>query len=90
MRYLIVLLLSGCALEPNALRVEGSHTSHLFQHFDGTPEVDRHCYDMVGVAAHWQKRGAYFDAGEYYSPDGLDNRHEVFEAKLGYEWKLHD
>jgi hypothetical protein len=93
MRALILTaaLLSGCALEPNALRLEAAHTSHLLQH-DWMTEWSRAQpgYDAIGVVAHWQRGSAYADVGEYYSPECLDGQHEVFQARFGYEWKLHE
>jgi len=85
------LVLSGCsALAPAALDFEAQHNSHLLQHDWMTRWSDRQPgYDMVGAAAKWEpSRSTYVKVGEYYSPECLDGRHEVFEATFGYEVRL--
>jgi hypothetical protein len=83
--------LHGCAsLAPDEVRLETVHVSHTLQHLDGTSAAVHHQYQAIGAAAHWERGGAYVDVGEYYSPgQGLDNRHEVFEARVGYAFKVH-
>lgn len=83
---LSLISLSGCAIEPDSLRLEAVHTSHLLQHF----ENEHYGYDSVGIDAHWRIGHAYLDIGEYYSPpnDSLDHQDESFQARFGYEIPL--
>lgn len=80
------LLLAGCAVLPNNVRVETEHVSHITQHF-GT-ERTNYGYDVVGVVGRWQFGHAYVEAGDSYSPDRLDGYHEVFQARFGYEFQV--
>lgn len=71
---------------PNSVRVETEHVSHITQHFG----LDRtnYGYESVGVVGRWQFGHAYVEAGDSYSPDRLDGYHEVFEARVGYEFQV--
>ena len=80
------LLLAGCAVLPNNVRVETAHVSHLTQHFG--PDRTNYGYDSVGVVGRWQFGHAYIEAGDSYTPERLDGYHEVFEARFGYEFQV--
>jgi hypothetical protein len=80
------LLLAGCAVLPNNVRVESEHVSHLTQHFG--PDRTNYGYDSVGVVGRWQFGHAYIEAGDSYAPERLDGYHEVFEARFGYEFQV--
>lgn len=92
MKLLIVLtlLIAGCAIEPDSIRIEAQHTSHLLQHQWMTEwSRSQPGFDAIGVDAHWQPTTHfYIDVGEYYTPNRLDCQNEVFEARAGYEIPL--
>ena len=91
MRYLPCLLLTGCCLAPNAVRLEAQHTSHLTQHFGARSDCSQpgNCgWETIAVEAHWQTGGWFLDASEGYAVERCDNLHEVFNARAGYEWKV--
>jgi hypothetical protein len=84
--------LSGCALLPNYVGPELTHTSHITQHFghDGCG-WGAQCkeFNAIGAVARWRiGSGGYLDVGDYYSPDMLDNRHELFEARAGWMFQV--
>lgn len=95
---LFALALSGCALEPNALRIEGEHVSHLTQHFGHDPTD--YGFNAVSVVAHWQVSHAYLDMSEgvNISPalqgvqgpvyGYLAGPREIFQARAGWEFPL--
>lgn len=92
---LVPLALTGCCLAPNTVRLQAEHVSHASQHMDGS-----HGHigaELVGVVAHWQKGGWFANAEEAVnlSPadgqrciGGICGEREVFEAQVGYEFKL--
>jgi hypothetical protein len=94
--FLLPLLLTGCALAPNTVRLQGEHMSHASQHMDGT-----HGHigaELVGVVAHWQRGGWFANAEEAYNVTSADKHvcvggicgeREVFEASFGLEFKIH-
>lgn len=90
-----LLALAGCAtLEPNAIRVELDHTSHASQHFG--PNPTNYGFDAVAVDAHWQRKGLFLDLSEGYVVErkeygacgALWGPHEVFQGRVGYEFRL--
>jgi hypothetical protein len=94
--YLLCTLLCGCALEPNAVRLEGEHISHVSQHFG---EDKTNCgTELVNAVAHWRLGNhGYLDVSEGYNlnkPDGqvcdggICGPREVFQARVGYEITL--
>ena len=89
---LAVLSLSGCALAPNAVRVEATHTSHFTQHFGISKSqcaTPGECgWETLAVEAHWQTGGWFADASEGYAVETCDGLHEVFNARVGYEFKV--
>ena len=90
-----LLALTGCCLAPNTVRLQAEHISHASQHMDGT-----HGHigaELVGLVAHWQTRGWFFNAEEAYNVSpadghrcigGICGEREVFEAQAGYEWRV--
>jgi hypothetical protein len=89
------LLLQGCALAPNSVRLQGEHISHASQHIDGSG--GHMGAELVGVVAHWQTRGWFLNVEESYnlSPadghfcaGGICGNREVFQSQAGYEFKL--
>ena len=92
---LFPLLLAGCCIAPNAVRLQAEHVSHASQHVDGSG-----CNfgaELVGVVAHWQARGWFVNAEESYNlsqnpgyncPGGICGNREVFQAQAGYEWRM--
>lgn len=95
---LILLALTGCALEPNAIRFEGEHVSHVSQHFGDHPTG--YGFDAISLVAHWQAGHAYLDVSEgiNVSPamkdvigpvyGDLAGPRETFQARAGYEFPL--
>lgn len=85
---MIAYLVSGCSsIEPDAVRVEAAHNSHLLQHSPWLTDWsrDQPGFDTVGLDVHWQRGRAALDVGEYYTPECLDGQHEVFEGRVSYE-----
>lgn len=92
---LAIQSLSACCIAPNTVRVQAEHISHVSQHIDGSGRNIG--AELVGVVAHWQTRGWFFNAEEAYnlsqSPGyqcqgGLCGNRETFEAQAGYEFKV--
>ena len=93
------LCISGCAIEPNTVRVEGEHLSHLTQHFGADPT--HFGLDSVSVVAHWGKpAGAFLELGEGIELDramrvngdreigAFFGPRELFTGRIGYTFKL--
>jgi hypothetical protein len=93
MRYLLLLLLTGCAtLEPDAVRVEATHISSISQHF-ASPPTNYGVPVIPSVELHWQHGPVFVDMSEGYNwryRDGgaLPGPGEVFTGRVGYEWRL--
>lgn len=98
MRVVLVLALglSGCALAPQALRLEADHVSHLTQHAPLTDHPTNYGYDSVNVVAHWTHSHWYLDVSEGAVLEACDADYcgalagprEVFTARAGYEFPL--
>lgn len=97
MKFLVLLplALTGCCLAPNTVRLQAEHVSHASQHFDGTGQ--HMGAELVGVVAHWQTGGWFVNAEEAVNVSpadrqrcigGICGEREVFEAQVGYEWRL--
>lgn len=93
MRKIIVLcaaLTSGCALAPDAVRLETVHESHVTQHlFSG--HGTHYGKDGTDMVLKWDHGPVVVEVSEGYSFHGNDGSRaprEWFEAKLGYEWRL--
>lgn len=92
---LLALIVSGCALAPDTVRLQGEHVSHASQHMDGT---NGHIgAELVGLVAHWQRGPVFLNVEESYnlSPadghaciGGICGEREVFQAQAGYEWRI--
>lgn len=93
---LATLSLSGCTLMPNSVGPELAHVSHLTQHQPFTSHPTNIGYQTVGVAAHWYAKGFYASVSESYNfapyegttCAGLCGSREVFDARIGYQFKL--
>jgi hypothetical protein len=90
-------LLTGCALEPQSVRVELDHTSHATQHEPFTAHPTGYGYDQAAVIAHWNARGAFVEIGEGVilerCVDDVCNGsfagpREVFTGRVGYVFEL--
>lgn len=83
---LLILSLTGCVLAPDAIPVEAEHLSHATQHFG----ADRAAAggEVLSTGVRWRRYGVTLDVLEGYSPEKLDNRHEVFTARLSTEIPL--
>jgi len=74
-------VLPGCAvcerLEPNTIRPEVQHISHIGQHFGGNQT--HFGAELVGVTAEWKYKHVFVDLGEHYniSPGGFRQQHTV-------------
>lgn len=90
------LSLSGCALAPNTITPFVEHVSHASQHFGSNPT--HFGYEQIAVAARWNVKGAFLEMSEGYNPgsrnsygqacDGLYGGHEVFTARVGYDFRI--
>lgn len=93
-------LSSGCALiEPNSVKTEYTHLSHITEHFGSTT----HDYGInaVGIVAKWNLPGFYIEIGEGLSIDQHVNNmtheqecgafygpREQTTVRIGHEWRL--
>lgn len=94
----LMVLCASCALEPNAVRFEAEHVSHISQHFG--PNPTEYGFDAVSIVAHWQYSHVYLDVsdGINVSPalkgvvgpvyGALGGPRETFQARAGYEIPL--
>jgi hypothetical protein len=85
--------LNGCALVPDYVKPEIEHVSHISQHFG--PEPTNYGYNQAGIFVGYSRdvsggngARAYIEAGEAYAYPKLDNMHEVFSARAGFEVPL--
>lgn len=93
---LAALALTGCALAPNTVTPFVEHVSHVSQHFG--PNPTHYGFEQIAVAARWKAKGAFLEMSEGYNPgsrnshgeacDGLYGGHEVFTARVGYEFTV--
>ncbi len=86
------ICLHGCALAPNTIRTEIEHLSHATQHLGIASSVcstnGRCGGEILSVEAHWQRGGWFADVSEGYAVERLDGLHEVFQGKVGYEFRV--
>lgn len=95
----LALGLTGCALAPNTVRVQGDHLSHIGQHF-GASRTNFGA-EYAEVIARWQFKGAYVDVGQGYNlssgvgvveglscPGGICGPRELTTVAVGYEWRI--
>ncbi len=85
--------LSGCALAPDYVKPEIEHVSHVSQHFGSNQTNDG--YNQAGVFVGYSRdvvggngARAFLEIGEAYAQPKLDNMHEVFSARAGFEVPL--
>ena len=95
---LAALTLTGCAIAPDTLRIEGEHVSHLTQHF-GSDKTD-FGYQAIALELHWQRGHWFADVSEGVVVSGRDEKvsqqcygalwgpREVFTARTGWEIPL--
>jgi hypothetical protein len=86
------VLCSGCAVLPNAVRMDVGHESHATQHKPFTTNPTNYGRSIeAGMTARWTRGRWSLDVSESYSLQGTDGGpapHEVFEAKVGYDiWR---
>jgi hypothetical protein len=86
-----VVLTPGCAVIPDAVRLETVHESHLVQHAFFTQHSAHYGKDGVDLVLKWNRGGVVADVSEGYSFHGNDGSpapREWFEARVGYEWRV--
>lgn len=94
---LLPVILSGCVLEPTAVRLNLEHTSHISQHFE--PQNFDAGYNALMLDVHWQVDRFHLDIADginlqpkdstvIQAYGGLAGPREVFQATLGVDlWK---
>lgn len=93
---LSAMIFSGCCVMPNSVGPELAHASHITQHQPFTSHPTNTGYQTIGVAAHWRASGWYADVSEAYNfapyegttCAGMCGSREVFDARVGYEFKI--
>jgi len=93
------LMLTGCAIAPNTVRVQGQHISHLGQHFDGSG--NHYGAELVNVTARWNFGHWFAEWGESlnlaqdtkrdwidYCRGGICGSREVTTVSAGYEFRI--
>lgn len=94
MRKIIVLcaaLTPGCAVVPNAVRLETVHESHITQHQFSSEHSTHYGKDGADLVLKWNHGGMVVEVSDGYSFHGNDGSRaprEWFEARLGYEWRI--
>lgn len=89
-----VLALMGCAtLAPDYVKPEIEHVSHLTQHFGPYPVNDGYNQAAIFIGYDRAVSGsngvrAFFEIGEGYTVEMVDNKHEIFNARAGFEVQL--
>jgi hypothetical protein len=87
-------VLTGCAeLAPDYVKPEVEHISHFTQHFGPNQAADGYNQVAVFVGYNREVSGgngarAFFEIGEGYTVEMVDNRHEIFNARAGFEVPL--
>lgn len=88
------LMLAGCALAPNTVRVETAHYSHLTA---GWPtEKQKGSEDGLSVASivgRWERGPMYLELSEGYNLEGKNGGGfygpaEITGVKIGYEFRV--
>lgn len=82
-----VILLPGCALMPDSIPVEVSHVSHLTQHFGKDPT--NLGYNTLYAGLKWKRGNFSIKVEEGYTPEHMDNMHEMFQGSIEYDIPLH-
>jgi hypothetical protein len=95
----IPLLLSACAvIEPESVRIVGTHVSSISQHFGSNPTD--YGYQTVGLEVHWEQGRVFEEISDGINLNSRDCKvgwseygslvgpREVFEAKVGMKiWR---
>lgn len=103
--YIVFLTLSvsglaGCSvLEPNVIKTEYTHISHISQHEPFTSHATSYGINAVGIIARWEYPQFYFEIGEGLSTDpsrlngeacgSFYGPREQTTIRIGHEWRLH-
>lgn len=82
--------LTGCAVMPDSLYVEGEHTSHPLAGEPFGPRCEEDALTVANVGASWTRGGAYLDAGlgvklvnhGFYGPP------LTFNVRAGYRFNI--
>lgn len=83
-----LLCLTGCAVEPSAIRVGAEHLSSISQHFgDNRMNLG---INAATLSATWRYSHAYLELQEAYilNDASFAGHKEYFEAHGGYEFEL--
>lgn len=75
---LVTLTLCGCSIVHPVAEV--SHVSSILQHFDGAKNIEG--YNTVSLGANAKLGPVNFTVLDGYTPETLNYRHEVFQARL--------
>lgn len=95
MKFMTALLplLSGCCLAPDYIRPEIQHESHALQHTGSEPT--HYGRDIAALTAIWGIKGVTLEVSEGYTfhgdegvYEGCKAGREVFEARLGYNFRV--
>ena len=84
---LLALIMAGCTTVRPLTEI--SHTSHLSQHFGHPTNCggSKCGWNVVSFGIRWRPvRGMQVDVLDGYSVEPVDGKHEVFQARLQYEW----
>ena len=84
---ILALLSTGCSLLPDAIPLEVEHISHIGQWVDGS-HAPKTGGEVLSTGFRWRRHGITLDILDGYCPEKIDNRHEVFSAKLSTEIPL--
>jgi hypothetical protein len=88
---LCAVLLQGCVLAPNTIRLETVHESHIIQHTSLADRNSHYGRDGVDLRFKWSHGPVVAEFSEGYTFHGNDGSpapREIFEARFGYEWKV--
>jgi hypothetical protein len=97
---ILAILIAGCAtIEPNSIKTEYTHLSHITEHF-GSDKQD-YGINAIGLVARWNLPGFYVEIGEGVSVDHHTNNitheqemgafygpREQTTVRIGQEWRL--
>ena len=93
---LCAVLVQGCAVVPSAVvpdavRLETVHESHIVQHAIVDGRGTHYGRDGLGLVLKWNHGPVIAEISEGYSFHGNDGSpapREIFQARMGYEWRL--
>lgn len=90
----LALVLVGCqTIEPNKVRVQTTHISHLTAGAPFGARSEEDGLTIVELTARWELKGAFVEVGEGYNVRGRNGGGfygpaETTSLRLGYEWRL--